>query len=257
MCMSRFEVTGLGLQPIFAFFSHYLSHFAVVNVHSSITTSNPGDMLDSSPVRLPKVVPPSRPLKRTSSSVSLPLTPPQTEKRKPRAKLRRTKSDHTASESEDVVEPPAKRRRLSQAIPEVPEEFDDEDTFWRGNKKPKHHGKNDMLIASPVAEQSPSPPSSPVPVVVARARLRAQSTTSSLASPPPSYRQAKPSAGKKAVVFASPTLELPRTPKRSFSPPVLIDDPDNPFGPNYVETEEAIMDRLSRANTESPFVTFV
>ncbi len=233
--------------------------FCNTHHYLSIFTRETGAMLDSSPVALQPNI--QRPMKRSSSTVSLP-TPPRTQrKRRIRSKASAHGTESDEPDNSDDERAPKKRRRMAN-VPEHEEDFDDEDAFWTGKKstKPVVH-KDGSNIGAFLDRRSLSPPSSPVPLLERRRRQRAQSTTSSLASPPPSFRQPKGLTRKPALVkFCTPSPpELPSTPKAKakFAPPIR-DSPNNPFldSPD-AEEEEKKAAALSTADRENPFVTFV
>lgn len=219
-------------------------------------------MLDSSPVALPPV---PRPLKRSSSTASLP-TPPRTQrKRRPtRSKASSDESDEdNTADSGDQVVWLNKKRRISAIQEEEEEDFDDEDIFWAGGKNSKATGSASKSESESATRRSESPVGSPVPLLFRNKRERAQST-SSLVSPPPSFRKAKPAPLRAPVVrSASPTITSPpRTPKNKVQRPVR-DSPNNPFldPPGGVddasdnEDNGASLDE--RPYEEKPTVTFV
>ncbi|KAK0483377.1 hypothetical protein IW261DRAFT_1462974 [Armillaria novae-zelandiae] len=218
-------------------------------------------MLDSSPVALPPV---PRPLKRSSSTASLP-TPPRTQrKRRPtRSKASSDESDgDSTADSGDQVVWLNKKRRISDIQEEEEEDFDDEDIFWAGGKNTKAAGSSSNDEGAPAARRSESPVGSPVPLLFRNKRERAQST-SSLVSPPPSFRKSKPAPVKAPVRSASPTITSPpRTPKNKVQRPIR-DSPNNPFldPPGGVDdasgNEDDGASLSDRPYEEKPTVTFV
>lgn len=215
-----------------------------------------------------------RPLKRSSSTASLP-TPPRTQKKRTLTKVRSlATTDEISDEDSDGGHISHKRRRLTETVPE--EDFDDEDAFWSGPsaKDTARKAATQEKISAAAPRLSLSPPGSPVVPVLERARLRATSTTSSLASPPPSFRGPKPTVPKKlAVAGPAPKpatileededeeVVLPSTPKkkRVFAPAVR-DSPDNPFldSPVNSDAEEADVATPPPVDrSEKPTTTFV
>ncbi|KAK0210505.1 hypothetical protein DFS33DRAFT_298191 [Desarmillaria ectypa] len=218
-------------------------------------------MLDSSPVALPPV---PRPLKRSSSTASLP-TPPRTQRKRrtARSKVSSDESDgDNTADSGDEVAWLNKKRRISNIQEEEEEDFDDEDIFWAGGKSIKAAGSSSKTQSPSVTRRSESPVGSPVPLLF-RKRERAQST-SSLVSPPPSFRKAKPAPAKASIVrSASPsTTSPPRTPKNIVQRPIR-DSPNNPFldTPGGIDdasdNEDDGASLAERPYEEKPTVTFV
>ncbi|KAG7452758.1 uncharacterized protein BT62DRAFT_983693 [Guyanagaster necrorhizus] len=218
-------------------------------------------MLDSSPVALPPV---PRPLKRSSSTASLP-TPPRThhKRRTARSKAFSGESDggDTADSGDQVVRL-NKKRRISDIQEEEEEDFDDEDIFWAGGKSTKAAGSSSETKSASVIRRSESPVGSPLPLLF-RKRERAQST-SSLVSPPPSFRKAKTAPAKGPLFLsASPSnTSPPRTPKNKAQCPIR-DPSNNPFldSPGGLDdasdNDDDTTSLSERPYEEKPTVTFV
>ncbi|KAL0057230.1 hypothetical protein AAF712_016137 [Marasmius tenuissimus] len=136
-------------------------------------------------------LPPSRPLKRSASTASLP-TPPRTLRRRRNAKSRRA-APVSSDDDSDVEEKrgrAVKRRKISS----IREEDEDQEAFWaadddrleQGSTKPKSTmSEPEMSLAG--FDESDSETTS----FLSRRRFKqsASSTGSAPVSPPPSYRR--------------------------------------------------------------------
>lgn len=167
-------------------------------------------MLDSSPV----VLPPSRPLKRSASTASLP-TPPRTldkQKTRPRSKHSAQDSDsesnysQTDSDGEKEVDRVSfgRKKRRTAVVLKGHDEEEHENEFWMGRSAGEKQQDVDDSDASPA---------------LLKYRVKAP------VSPPPSKRQTTAPEPPVTPQSTSTSRMLTRAAKRQL----LRDSPENPF----------------------------
>lgn len=170
-------------------------------------------MLDSSPVALP----PSRPLKRSASTASLPTPPRTLDKKKTRARSRHSaqdtdsesnysQSDSDGEKEDDRVRFGRKKRRTAITLKGHDEE-EHENDFWMGRSA----GKKQQDTAADDSDASPA---------LLRYKVKAP------VSPPPSRRQTTAPEPPVTPQSAGSSRILTRAAKRQL---LVRDSPENPF----------------------------
>jgi hypothetical protein len=233
--------------------------FSTMPTTQAVTDSPPA------PPRSPRK---KAPLKRSSSTASLPTPPPTYHKRK-RSRSRGSvyDTDSDASDCEQEVEEKVprsgavvigrKKRRtgvddLAAALAKSSaERAAEEDAFWLSDARGEEPSKHGTVLESPPA------------LLTQPGRVKVKAPI----SPPPSRR--KPRSPRKAAISVIATTEVPVTPPRRSTrnkgkekvPGPIRDSPNNPFLTDDTATDSLqsspIGPRTPKVHVEKPTLTYV